>query len=544
MEETTLSFFKGKGFTEREIHRLSAKNPEFINELVKIDTFSHVTDIKTFLKNMDTLKSQPFEKQLYGEALSDVYMARKKFVEASGASAEKDAMHDFAAWSVFQANPTSTYLTANKLHYFCMKWGIDKAEFFKHTAKLPNTLMYTYREIRGNELAIQDMLGKAQCQGYVARDSPILDNIQNGALKGILGKPFCALRGGAGVGKTVCVSEIIKQVMQVTPVIAVAYTNKAKRCIAKKMEEFGIEGPNVIVSTIHSLIMHLKATQYKNAFIIVDEASMVDIETLGEMAKMIMKNIGSYQMCFVGDDFQLSPVGRGEFFRQLVATPQNSYALTKCYRAKDQDLFEAFEMIRNGIMPQSSENFKVIYVNDDKELNSQMGHFIRSHSNSFQYVAWQNKDVFKLNKWVQEALLKAGKLGLGEWRGYRENDVVCYRGEKKDNLTNALIGKVTEVHSDGMLVVWENGDKTLFKLETPEVQLFYVATVHLLQGSEFQNIVVPCYDIKAMMNLLDRRWLYTACTRAKHKVVILATKDVEAFVKKSVFSIQASGIQL
>lgn len=544
MEDATVTFFKGKGFSEREINKFSSRNPEFVNALVKSDTFAHVVDIKTFVKNFDTLQAQPFEKQFYGESLTDVYMARKKFVEASGGTPEKDALHDFAAWSVFQANPTSTYLTANKLHYFCMKWGIDKTEFFKHTAKLPQTSMYTYREIRGNELSVQEMLSKAQWLGYVASDSPILDNVQNGALKGILSKPFCALRGGAGVGKTVCVSEMIKQIMRVVPVLAVAYTNKAKRCIAKKMEEFGIDGPSVIVSTIHSLVMHLKSTQYKSAFLIVDEASMVDIETLGEMARMIIKNVGSFQICFVGDDFQLSPVGRGEFFRQLVASPNNSYALTKCYRAKDQDLFEAFEMIRNGIMPESSENFKVIYVKDDKDLNSQMGQFIRTNTNSCQYVAWQNKDVFKLNKWVQEALLRTGKIGQDEWKGYREGDIVCYRGEKKDNLTNALIGKVGEIQQDGMLVVWENGDKTLFKLETPSVQLFYVATVHLLQGSEFPNVVVPCYDVKAMMNLLDRRWLYTACTRARNKVVILATKEIEAFVKKPVFPVPPSGIQL
>lgn len=547
-EESTIQYLTKHGLNEREARKCFTKEPQVFEHISKEDVLSHVKDTKCFLKSFDILKDNPFAKSAYGENTQEMFIARKKLAEGfqkiMSKEYTKDALHDFAAWSVFNANPTTTYLTASKLHYFCIRWGIDKGEFFKYTSKLPNTTMYTYCEIRRNEMAIQEMLQKTRWLGKVGKSSNALDATQNAAMCGIIQKPFCALRGGAGVGKTVVVSEIVKHMMLSVQVLAVAYTNKAKRCIAKKLEEFGIDGPTVIVSTIHSLIMHLKSSQYKEAFIVIDESSMVDIDTLGELAKMIMKGIASFQVCFVGDDFQLSPVGRGEFFRQLVTHPNYSFALTKCYRADNQDLFDAFQMIRNGTMPSSTPSFEVVYVESDKELNSYMGKFIHANANAYQYVAWQNKDVYKYNKWVQEALLRKGLVGQEEWKGYRANDVVCYRGEKKDNLSNALIGKVTEVHRDGMMVVWENSDKTLFKMDASEVQLFYVATVHLLQGSEFPSVVVPCSDVKTMMNLLDRRWLYTACTRAKSRVIVIATRDIDAFVRKNVFDIQASGIKI
>lgn len=540
------SFVMSKGLSDREalVFTKNLKHIDLLNECVNAHVFDYVKDWRLFARNMGSV--DPYKKEEYGECPSELFGARQRLLIALKIEApDTNKLYDLAVWSVFNVNNTLTYMTSNKLLYFCMKWGLNKLEFFKHLFKLPtSTNLFTSYDIRNNEIAIQDLLSRACCLGIAPKESPTLDTVQNASLRGIMTRPYSALKGGAGVGKTVCVSEAIKQMLPFTTVMAISLTNKAKRCIQARMEQNGIVGDNVIVSTIHSLIMHLKTRPYVSAFVIVDEASMVDIDVLGELARGVMKCVDRFQLCFVGDDFQLSPVGRGEFFRQLVTSrPNSTFALSKCYRANDVELFDAFEMLRNGFMPPDTATFQTVLCANDKELNSKMGAFICQNTNKFQYVAWQNRDVFKLNKWVQDNLLKSGAIGPIEWKGYHERDVICYRGSKTDSgLTNALTGQVACVRKDGMDVTWENGDKTSFKTDCADVQLFYTGTVHLMQGSEYPNVAVACYDVKKMTDLLDRRWLYTACTRAKCKVVLFATCDIHAFLKKDVTAIPVSGL--
>jgi exodeoxyribonuclease V alpha subunit len=48
----------------------------------------------------------------------------------------------------------------------------------------------------------------------------------------------------------------------------------------------------------------------------------------------------------------------------------------------------------------------------------------------------------------------------------------------------------------------------------------YAMTCHKMQGSEARTVVIVCHSANARM--LTREWLYTAATRAKFRVVILA----------------------
>ena len=70
---------------------------------------------------------------------------------------------------------------------------------------------------------------------------------------------------------------------------------------------------------------------------ILDESSMLDLDLLGVLAEVfIMKKI-SYQICFVGDYYQIAPVSRGELFRQIVEDGKNVNIEDYFYKISDKE---------------------------------------------------------------------------------------------------------------------------------------------------------------------------------------------------------------
>lgn len=58
--------------------------------------------------------------------------------------------------------------------------------------------------------------------------------------------------------------------------------------------------------------------------------------------------------------------------------------------------------------------------------------------------------------------------------------------------------------------------------EVESLQLAYASTCHKMQGSECPTTIVICHEVFGRM--LSREWLYTACTRASEKLLILYTQ--------------------
>ena len=57
-----------------------------------------------------------------------------------------------------------------------------------------------------------------------------------------------------------------------------------------------------------------------------------------------------------------------------------------------------------------------------------------------------------------------------------------------------------------------------------EIELAYAVTVHKSQGSEFDCVILPLFDIPEKLKY--RNLLYTAITRAKKLLVIVGKKQV------------------
>ena len=84
---------------------------------------------------------------------------------------------------------------------------------------------------------------------------------------------------------------------------------------------------------------------------------------------------------------------------------------------------------------------------------------------------------------------------------------------------------------DGMEVALRSGDgvRTLAPSRLDRVETWWAMTVHKSQGSEFSRAVVSLPDARSP--ILTRELLYTAITRARHRLTIVAT---EAAVRAAV----------
>lgn len=538
-----------------------ASEPQLLTQCLNANVFDHIIDWKKFIKALSSLKQNPYLKDDKGEDPTQYLKVRDALANIVFHSLDQTSSkrYSFAAWALWNSpsNKSKMYMPITTIVFYCNKQELDLEEFYKQLRKHPGGAkgVMISADLSEAEARIVTFLEKASSFNICPPKYTDLDDNQNSKIASILTAPYSALQGGAGVGKTTTVGKLILSIVSSPiPVVVhcLAFTHKAKRCILEKLASNGlVEGPSLKVSTIHSFIATQRVTENKlpPSFVLIDESSMIDIELLSTLAQTLMDSCPQYQLSFVGDMMQLPPITRGEFFRFLVSN-QGAHLneLKKCYRTDKPDLFDAYEMIRKGELPTSTDNFHVVTVDSDKDINSHIGKLIYKNIHDIgatQFIAWQNKDVFKINQWIQAALLKSNKIGPGQFKGFYYNDKVIYRGENTKTLTNAMIGRVVDASPRSMAIQWDDGQRTNFTTENAKsIQLAYALTVHCLQGSECSKVIVACYEVGKMISCLDRRFLYTGVSRGKESVVVVTTPDIKSFLKRDVKTAPLTGLRL
>jgi ATP-dependent exoDNAse (exonuclease V) alpha subunit len=549
------SFLVARGESEEYIK----KCPDFgfFKACAENGILDMVDDWKVFVSASKALKANPFMKEHFGDGMENLIPIRTKLSHMFTSDSIKcDTLRtSFAVWVFFESKTGSVYSPHHLFSPFCTKYTVNVEDFFDHVVRHNEfKKLYTSRDIRKCETDIVKWLKNAEPLHHAFEQVDVLDEAQNSAIKKIMSSKFSVVQGNAGCGKTTSICEMMKQINknQNVRIIAAAYTHKAKKCIEMRLRTAGLG--KVFIGTVHAvigIIHHIAEDNgpQENIFLVLDEASMLDVELLGQLAFTMMESGARYQVCFVGDFFQIQPVGRGELFRQLVQDDKDIVCkLSKCYRTDKTDLFDAYELLRSGKLPKSSEHFKVEMKEDDKDTCSFVGKFIMKHLDSYQLIAWQNKHLGVLNTWVQKALVKANKIGPGHFKkGAKEfyvNDRVIYCGENTEDITNSMNGTVVNIDSSGLWIKWEHKAKHVIYKDIYGIYLAYAISAHKSQGSEYKNVLVVCYEVEKMTKCLDRRWLYTSCTRGQENVVVAATPNITAFVEKPLSKIPIHNIKI
>ena len=335
--------------------------------------------------------------------------------------------------------------------------------------------------------------------------------------------------GYAGTGKTTLAKQIAEDVEG--GVVFGAYTGKAALVLRSK----GCRG----ASTIHSMIYRPKAEDEEDGMpsftlnrqgaaadadlIIIDECSMVD-EDLGRDLLTFGKPV-----LVLGDTAQLPPVKGGGFF----TSAEPDVMLTEVHRqAADNPIIRLSMQVREGgRLSHGTYGESRVLRRGDIGAAAVM--------QADQVLVGINKTRRAYNRRMRELLGHASdEPQVGE-------KLVCLRNDKKKGLLNGGTFTVTKLHAArggkfamsvkpddeadrkairiGVLPEFFAGreDELLpgVRRESDQFDFGYALTVHKAQGSQWDDVML--FDESFAFREHRDRWLYTALTRAVHRVTVV-----------------------
>lgn len=387
------------------------------------------------------------------------------------------------------------------------------------------------------------------------------------------------LSGYAGTGKTFLIDYIVKTQLKLkigTEAVFVSPTGKAAANLVKKgtlagtvhgliyirdEENFDVDEDGEIVESDELIFVKREKIDEHIKLIIIDESSMINEEILRDLLSYGVKCL------FCGDGAQLPPVngscpllGHPHFMMQEIVR-----------QAADNPIIQVATMARQGKnIPYGNYGDKVCVIRksslsavDRKRLFLKADQIICGRNSTRNFI----NDEMRRYKGIPESELlpvEGEKVicTLNDWEKTLDKD-------KKFHLVNGIIGTAHDVkesidglatmefqadfldygvkvpfdtgiftqgryhHGYGQRAVflvngmvaheYDHGVLRRFKAVSEEpicrFEFAYAVTCHKAQGSEFDFVIV--FDESRVFGEEGARWLYTAITRAKEKLLIV-----------------------
>ena len=97
--------------------------------------------------------------------------------------------------------------------------------------------------------------------------------------------------------------------------------------------------------------------------------------------------------------------------------------------------------------------------------------------------------------------------------------------DKGVGVFNGDIGEIIEIDDmqRSMVIRYEDREAYYISKDLPDLSLAYAITVHKSQGSEYDVVIMPM--ARAPYQLLNRKILYTAMTRAKKCIIFVGMEN-------------------
>lgn len=287
--------------------------------------------------------------------------------------------------------------------------------------------------------------------------------------------------------------------------------------------------------------------------VIIDEMSMVDnhlfasfLKASGNLKKLIL----------VGDVHQLPPVNYGDVFSDLT----NSRSFTTCHlranhrQNRDSGIIKLANAIKTNQLEELnwralSPQVEIIFEAERDDLITLKLDYSRYyHKTDLDVMAYQiiaptyrgKTGIDTINQNFQKEFNEHSKRKnhvyvQSENEIYAINDkIICNRNFPEYDLANGEIGQIKKLEFDNGIFVQGVADfggkdiplnRELFK----HLSLCYACSIHKTQGSEYQKVALVLDDYKVPNNFLNKKLIYTAITRAKSELLIIAKK--ETFIK-------------
>ncbi|HWQ25206.1 MAG TPA: ATP-dependent RecD-like DNA helicase [Chlorobaculum sp.] len=378
---------------------------------------------------------------------------------------------------------------------------------------------------------------------WIERETGLeLSPSQRSAVTLVLASKVSVITGGPGVGKTTLLKAILSVLRREQ--VSVTLCAPTGRAAKRLTESTGIEA-----KTIHRLLeFDPKAYDFRRgrgnpldtSFVVVDETSMVDVVLMQKLVAAIPDRAA---VVFVGDVDQLPSVGPGAVLSDLISSGSvPTVRLTEIFRqAAESMIIVNAHRINQELMPLGMESdalsdFYYVPARSPEEILGKVMQLVTERIpkrfglhpvRDIQVLTPMNRGGLgarSLNAELQQALNGQAEPKINRFGSvFAPGDKVIQMVNNYDkDVFNGDIGMVDSIDPDeGVMTVLFDRLRVEYPFgELDEISLAYATSIHKSQGSEYPAVVIPL----AMQHftLLERNLVYTAVTRGKKLVVIVA----------------------
>lgn len=305
----------------------------------------------------------------------------------------------------------------------------------------------------------------------------------------------------------------------------------------------------------HFRFMRNEKNNLQSGILVIDETSMVDLNMMYYLLKACPIEMS---ILFVGDRHQLPSINFGDLLHSFIESkviPYNN--LNKVYRQGEGSTISLLSRyIIKGVVPSMD------VLNDQKET-----FFIQIPQNKQENILKMVSHLYKKNRQEKQdsiilSPMRKGILGtshinhychqycdelLDSLDGYfrrKERVMICNNIYCKDDdgildvdksVFNGDIGYFEDIEYDteniakciidikqNSVCSHDSSTKTIV-VDRENIELAHACTIHKMQGSEMQCVLLIMNNFHA--NMLNKKLLYTAITRAKKKLYIIGDED-------------------
>lgn len=381
---------------------------------------------------------------------------------------------------------------------------------------------------------------EADVAAVAARSNLSLDEAQRAALSLLSGVGLGVLTGGPGTGKTT----IVRLLVELAQRRGLRYGLAAPTGRAAQRLQ---ESTNSTATTLHRLLEYKPQGGFERHssnpleldLLIIDESSMIDLNLMRRVLDALPIEAS---LILVGDSEQLPSVGAGEVLQDVVRSELFPVAsLKRIFRqSTGSSIAAAAADVLAGRLPTPDEDpsgdFFLIRSAEPELILSTLEHIVaeripkafgldpRTEVQVLVPMRGGQVGTLALNERLQAVLNPdaGGARHVGPFQ-LREGDKVMQVRNNYDLETfNGDVGVVRTIAPVDEAAEVEFGDRMVSydAKVIDDLEPAWAMTVHKSQGSEFPAVVVALSN--AHFILLQRRLLYTAMTRAKRLLVIIA----------------------
>lgn len=377
--------------------------------------------------------------------------------------------------------------------------------------------------------------------------------LQKLAIHTALLNKICVITGGPGTGKSTLTKALVHYLDDYG--VRITLCSPTGRAAKRLSECTGREA-----KTIHRLLSfdpfsrefrHNQSNPLETDFVLIDEASMVDISLANALLRAIPDHAA---LVIIGDVDQLPSVGPGQFLSDIINSESIPVVkLSQVFRqAAESQIIQIAHKVNRGEMPDLKphrhSDFFFLEKDDPDEVATTILELVKHRlPNNFSFDPIKDIQVLSpmqkgsagarhLNSELQK-ILNNDPIAKIERFGYSfgvGDKIMIIENNYEKDVFNGDIGIIESIdfETQSLQIRVENRSVELDFNELDILQPAYTITIHKSQGSEYPAVIIPLVTQHYVM--LQKNLVYTAITRGKKLVIVVGQKRALSIALQSV----------